>query len=119
MDISKIDSNVELQNILSIGNDIKNWAAPTDDKFNLHMYYNKENEEPKIYVAIVLEKGWQYQFTYTLPKNTKTIKIAFDNRGLYVNGELILSKEGASDKTVYLKGSDSNIGSFFKNNCYK
>ena len=82
MDISKIDSNVELQNILSIGNDIKNWADPTDDKFNLHMYYNKENEEPKIYVAIVLEKGWQYQFTYTLPKNTKTLKIAFDNRGL-------------------------------------
>ena len=102
IDLSNCGTTYNLQNILSIGNDIAEWS--TKGKYNLHMYYTASSKQLEI--DYLPNGGGREQTLVTLTSTTLNLKLSAE--GLSVNGVIQVE---ASSISPLLALTSVSIGS--------
>lgn len=88
------------QNILSIGEDIANWAPQSAHKFNLHFYYPNAVDDQRLRFSVVCNDKYgganrrtmgiiNSDIFYFNETTSYDVTLRFDKDGFYVNGVLI------------------------------
>lgn len=88
------------QNILSVGEDIANWAPSSSGKFNLHFYYPNAVGDGRLRFSVVCYDKYKGANRRTMgiinssifefdEDSSYEITLKFDKDGFYVNGHLI------------------------------
>lgn len=120
-DLSQIDLNNALENILSIGNDIGNWNVSYSKPkgANMHMYYPAaaNNKSIQIDITYLSEANKQsytkFQKNLSLT-NSDILRVAFNDNGLFINGDKVFDKTGKDAKVgSTLSNPTSFLGEYF------
>lgn len=91
VDLDSYDKSILIGNIISIGNDIRYFSAPSSGGYNFHLYYPDANGNLVISLIGAGVTG-NMQFLYPVDFTLGTIgKFALNSNGLFFNGELVVS----------------------------
>lgn len=99
-DLSDVDLTHILENIISIGNDVGNWAVSNNiiNGVNMHIYFPATANVTTIQADLTYRTNSNYVSTKvkkTLDlENTKLLRIALNSNGLYINGAKIFDSVG-------------------------
>lgn len=97
MDLGNMSATTTKENIFSIGTEIAEWSPRAVNGVNLHVYY--PNTDGTVIFAVTLNGGGFKQWKVSpsdLNITDDTIKLAFNQRGLYINGVEVMSPDGVN-----------------------